>query len=104
MFIGLIIVGIVTSKELHWIGFLIGGGLFFFCLSAATGLLQTVRLHINLFNLLLVWSLILSSAVRPGRLYVSLYGYSSCLHLLQVNLGLRHSLLCLGLGSRPWFP
>lgn len=54
MFVGLIIVGIVASKELHWIGFLIGGGLFFFCLSAATGLLQTVRLHTNLSYLFLV--------------------------------------------------
>ncbi|OWZ59582.1 hypothetical protein C356_00867 [Cryptococcus neoformans c45] len=45
MFVGLIIVGIVASKELHWIGFLIGGGLFFFCLSAATGLLQTYVLE-----------------------------------------------------------
>ncbi|KAE8541563.1 hypothetical protein D1P53_002926 [Cryptococcus gattii VGV] len=45
MFVSLVIVGIVTSKELHWIGFLIGGGLFFFCLSAATGLLQTYVLE-----------------------------------------------------------
>jgi hypothetical protein len=43
MFVGCLIVGITIHKELHWIAFLIGGGLYFYCLSAATGLLQTVR-------------------------------------------------------------
>lgn len=42
MFVGCLIVGITIVKQLHWIAYLMGGGLFFFCLSAATGLLQTV--------------------------------------------------------------
>ena len=42
MLAGCLIVGFTIDKELHWIAYLIGGGLFFFCLSAATGLLQTV--------------------------------------------------------------
>lgn len=42
MLIGCIIVGITIVHELHWIAYLIGGGLFFFAFSASTGLLQTV--------------------------------------------------------------
>lgn len=43
MVVGCAIVGVTLKQELHWIAYLIGGGLFFFCLSAATGILQTVR-------------------------------------------------------------
>ncbi|WWC61522.1 uncharacterized protein I303_104106 [Kwoniella dejecticola CBS 10117] len=45
MFVGCLIVGLVVHFELHWIAYLIGGGLFFFCLSAATGVLQTYVLE-----------------------------------------------------------
>ncbi|WWC90310.1 uncharacterized protein L201_005243 [Kwoniella dendrophila CBS 6074] len=45
MFVGCLIVGLVVHLQLHWIAYLIGGGLFFFCLSAATGLLQTYVLE-----------------------------------------------------------
>ena len=42
MFVGAIIVGIVADRKLAWIAYLIGGATFFFSLSAATGILQTV--------------------------------------------------------------
>ncbi|WVW83541.1 hypothetical protein I302_105562 [Kwoniella bestiolae CBS 10118] len=45
MFVGCLIVGLVVKLQLHWIAYLFGGGLFFFCLSAATGLLQTYVLE-----------------------------------------------------------
>ncbi|KAK6906019.1 hypothetical protein I203_106854 [Kwoniella mangroviensis CBS 8507] len=45
MFVGCLIVGLVVKLQLHWIAYLFGGGLFFFCLSAATGLLQTCVLE-----------------------------------------------------------
>ncbi|CAO1637727.1 unnamed protein product [Jaminaea pallidilutea] len=41
MMVALAICGIAIQRQLHWIARLVGGGLFFFCLSAATGLLQT---------------------------------------------------------------
>lgn len=41
MMVALAICGIAIQRQLHWIALLVGGGLFFFCLSAATGLLQT---------------------------------------------------------------
>jgi hypothetical protein len=63
MFIGLLIVGLTLKYQTHWIGMsaimksqrhtdsnlstgpLIGGGLFYFCLSASTGVTQTYVLE-----------------------------------------------------------
>jgi hypothetical protein len=45
MVAGLVLVGVTVEKELHWIAYLFGGGIFFFCLSAATGLMQTYVLE-----------------------------------------------------------
>ncbi|BGP44660.1 hypothetical protein JCM10450v2_000474 [Rhodotorula kratochvilovae] len=45
MVVGCAIVGVTIERELHWIAYLIGGGLFFLCLSAATGILQTYVLE-----------------------------------------------------------
>ncbi|GAA6049562.1 hypothetical protein JCM3770_000849 [Rhodotorula araucariae] len=45
MVVGCAIVGVTIERELHWIAYLMGGGLFFFCLSAATGILQTYVLE-----------------------------------------------------------
>lgn len=41
----LIICGITIEKELHWIAYLIGGAIYFYCVSASTGLLQTYVLE-----------------------------------------------------------
>lgn len=41
MLAGLIIVGVTVEKSLHWIAFIIGGALYYYMLSATTGLLQT---------------------------------------------------------------
>ncbi len=41
MLVALCIVGVAFDQSLHWIAVLVGGGLGFFCLSAATGILQT---------------------------------------------------------------
>ncbi|ORY73633.1 major facilitator superfamily domain-containing protein [Leucosporidium creatinivorum] len=45
MLVACIIVGVTIVHELHWIAYLIGGGLFFFAFSASTGLLQTYVLE-----------------------------------------------------------
>ncbi|WRT64448.1 uncharacterized protein IL334_001380 [Kwoniella shivajii] len=45
MFVSCLLVGLTVKLQLHWIVYLIGGGLFFFCLSAATGILQTYVLE-----------------------------------------------------------
>lgn len=43
MMVACAIVAVVIRDQLAWIAYLVGGALFFFCLSAATGILQTVR-------------------------------------------------------------
>jgi len=45
MFVGLLMVGLTVDKQLHWMVLLVGGGLYFYCLSAATGVLQTYVLE-----------------------------------------------------------
>ncbi|KAI5452524.1 hypothetical protein NCC49_000687 [Naganishia albida] len=45
MFVGLLIVGLTLKYETHWIGPLMGGGLFYFCLVASTGIIQTYVLE-----------------------------------------------------------
>lgn len=45
MLAGLIIVGVTVDKHLHWIAFIIGGALYYYMLSATTGLIQTVSFH-----------------------------------------------------------
>ncbi|KAJ9118155.1 hypothetical protein QFC22_004059 [Naganishia vaughanmartiniae] len=45
MFIGLLIVGLTLKYETHWIGPLIGGALFYYCLVASTGIIQTYVLE-----------------------------------------------------------
>lgn len=42
VFVALLIIGISLQKQLHWIGLLIGGALYFFTISILTGLIQTV--------------------------------------------------------------
>lgn len=44
-FLGLLIMGLDLKFHWHWIGLLVGGGIYFFCLSAATGVLQTYVLE-----------------------------------------------------------
>ncbi|KAM0756080.1 MFS general substrate transporter [Meredithblackwellia eburnea MCA 4105] len=48
MFAAAAICGVGFEKKLHWISILIGGALFFFTLSALTGLLQTYVLEVYL--------------------------------------------------------
>ncbi|BGP04650.1 putative transporter [Rhodotorula toruloides] len=45
MMVACAIVAVVIRDKLAWIAYLIGGALFFFCLSAATGILQTYVLE-----------------------------------------------------------
>ncbi|BEJ12983.1 hypothetical protein CspHIS471_0301570 [Cutaneotrichosporon sp. HIS471] len=48
MFVAMLIIGFSLQKELHWIGLLVGGGLYFFTISVITGLIQTYVLECNL--------------------------------------------------------
>ncbi|KLT43933.1 MFS general substrate transporter [Cutaneotrichosporon oleaginosum] len=45
MFVAMLIIGISLQKQLHWIGLLIGGALYFFTISIITGLIQTYVLE-----------------------------------------------------------
>lgn len=42
MLAAMIIIAFALHRHLHWIALLIGGALWFFCISVITGLLQTV--------------------------------------------------------------
>jgi hypothetical protein len=45
LFVAMLIIGISLQKQLHWIGLLVGGGLYFFTISIITGLIQTYVLE-----------------------------------------------------------
>lgn len=61
MMVACAIVAVVIRDKLAWIAYLIGGALFFFCLSAATGILQTVSTLSSCLSL----SCKLTTSTRP---------------------------------------
>jgi len=80
---------------------LIGGAVFYFCLSASTGILQTVsswvrqpadHQHDSPSYVRLI--------VRARILHHSTDGHTSELCLLEMHLGFRYSVLCLGKSGR----
>lgn len=93
MFIGLFIVGITLQKQTHWIAPLIGGAVFYFCLVASTGLLQTVSGAANVPPSVLAVLTRPPFAVRPRDLHRQGSRHTSQLYLLESAVGIRGDFL-----------
>lgn len=79
---------------------LIGGAIYYFCLSASTGVLQTASPRSLTLDPVPTPVLISITppalAVRTRIVHHPTNGHAGELHLLEVYLGIRHPILCLG--------